>query len=357
MLTEKEASVIMFTRKVNAKILCLNHYKSAITSFLNRPGNKKCCNIFKKHKSPVGSYLTEVSIQLANQTRDFTKYEVVPGTKICTRMCLPLLEEAIDSGRHLDTFPPEPEVNTSQEDVAYEEFTPPKDPKEEVDECFKMVGLSPPRKNESFGHLNQKMNELNSAILKRLDPEGKFSFNENTDFRVFLNNLKQNHSTMTKKELFEIIKNLPNTWSSRKLAEETGIPLNFICDARNESLSLERKERSDKMSQELKQKIIDFYLSDRISKVMPGTTISVKYHDGHRELHCKQLMFHHVYEAHNIFCQMYPEDKVSLSQFRKLRPGQVVLVGAPGTHMTCKGSHWFDSIFLSNFLNFSVYSL
>ena len=67
-------------------------------------------------------------------------------------------------------------------------------------------------------------------------------------------------------------------------------------------------------------------------------TISVKYPDGHRELHCKQLMFHHVYEAYNLFCQMYPEDKVSLSHFRKLRPGQVVLVGAPGTHLTCKAS-------------------
>ena len=338
MLTETEASVILFTRNVNARILCVNHYKATIQRFLNRPENKKCCNIFQKHKSPVGSKLTEVSIQLANDTKDFTKYKVVPGTKICTRMCLPLLEEAIDSGRHLETFPPEPEVNTSQEDEAHEEFTPPKDPKEEVDECFKMVGLSPPRNNESFGHLHQKMNELNSAILKRLDPEGKFSFNENTDFRVFLNNLKHNHDNMTKKELAELIKSFPNTWSSRQLAEETGLPLNLICDVRNESYSFERKERSDKMSEELKQKIIDFYLSDRISKVTPGTQISVKYPDGHRELHCKQLMFHHVYESYKIYSEMFPEDKVSLSQFRKLRPGQVVLVGAPGTHMTCKVS-------------------
>ena len=45
-----------------------------------------------------------------------------------------------------------------------------------------------------------------------------------------------------------------------------------------------------------------------------------------------------MYEVYNKFIEMNPDDKVSLSQFRKLRPGQVVLVGAPGTHQTCKVS-------------------
>ena len=143
---------------------------------------------------------------------------------------------------------------------------------------------------------------------------------------------------MKKEEKANLIKILPKTWSSGQLAKETGIPLNLKCEARNNSLKIIRKQRSDKMTEGLKEKITNFYLSDRISKVMPGTKISVKGADGKREHHCKQLLFHHVYEVYNKFIEMHPDDKVSLSQFRKLRPGQVVLVGAPGTHQTCKVS-------------------
>ena len=120
--------------------------------------------------------------------------------------------------------------------------------------------------------------------------------------------------------------------------EVTGSPAEGYTsnDARNEKLCFNRKERSDKMSPELKEKIIQFYLSDRISKIMPGTTISVKGPDGKRELLHKQLLFSSLYETHAQFLEKHPDEQVSLSQFRKLRPGNVVLVGAPGTHETCK---------------------
>ena len=101
------------------------------------------------------------------------------------------------------------------------------------------------KKQQSVEHICQNLKELNSAIVKRIDPEGKFSYTENDDFKSFLNNLKENHSIMKKEEKANLIKILPKTWSSGQLAKETGIPLNLICEARNNSLKIIRKQRND----------------------------------------------------------------------------------------------------------------
>ena len=87
-----------------------------------------------------------MSIQLAKDTSDFTTYNIVPSTKICTRVCLPLLEGAIDAGKLQETFPPEHEVDISLEKDVQGDYSPPKDPKDEVDACFNSVGLVPPEK-------------------------------------------------------------------------------------------------------------------------------------------------------------------------------------------------------------------
>ena len=50
--------------------------------------------------------------------------------------------------------------------------------------------------------------------MKRIDPEGKFNYTKNDDFKSFLNNLKENHSIMKKEEKANLIKILPKTWSS-----------------------------------------------------------------------------------------------------------------------------------------------
>ena len=144
-LTDMESEIILYSRNRAAKILCSKHYKSCIQSFLSK--HKDCCNLFRKHKKPVRSYLTEVSIQLAKDTSDFTTYNIVPSTKICTRVCLPLLEGAIDAGKLQETFPPEHEVDISLEKDVQGDYSPPKDPKDKVDTCFNSVCLFPPEKH------------------------------------------------------------------------------------------------------------------------------------------------------------------------------------------------------------------
>ena len=71
-----------------------------------------------------------MSIQLAKDTSDFTTYNIVPSTKICTRVCLPLLEGAIDAGKLQETFPPEHKVDISVEKDVPGDYSPPKDPKD-----------------------------------------------------------------------------------------------------------------------------------------------------------------------------------------------------------------------------------
>ena len=274
--------------------------------------------------------------------KEFTKHVVIPGQKICTRACLPLLQNEIDEGKMKETFDP-PQENVDQlVDIEQENDqtfdSPENEGRTPVDKFVNSLDLSPIRPTiQSEDYLNRKLEEVDSAIRKRLDPDEKFQ--KRNDFLEFLRNLKEGHHEMDKEEKARLINMLPKSWSAKEISEETGISERFINDARMGRLKFERKEQKNKMSQELKEKIIQFYLSDRISKILPGTTISVKGEDGKRTLMCKQLLLLSVYETYEKYKEKYPEDKVSLSAFRQLRPKHVVLVGSPGTHETCKDSN------------------
>jgi len=79
-----------------------------------------------------------------------------------------------------------------------------------------------------------------------------------------------------------------------------------------------------------------FYESDEISRLMPGkkdcVTVRV---NGEKEVLQKRLLLCNMAEAHRKFKDDNANDKVGFTKFTELRPKNVVLAGASGTHSVC----------------------
>ena len=85
-----------------------------------------------------------------------------------------------------------------------------------------------------------------------------------------------------------------------------------------------RKRRRDRISENVKQKIKDFYLSAEISRIVPNKkeVICLKTQEEKQYVQ-KQVMVMTSADAFHQYKRQYPEDKVGFSSFKKLKPAQV----------------------------------
>ncbi|CAH1233108.1 Hypp590 [Branchiostoma lanceolatum] len=85
-----------------------------------------------------------------------------------------------------------------------------------------------------------------------------------------------------------------------------------------------RKKRKDRIPELLKQKVKEFYLSPQISREVPDKRAAVKIKEGSKVILLqRQNMTMTIDDAYTLYNKMYPEDKIGLTSFNKLRPLQV----------------------------------
>ena len=91
------------------------------------------------------------------------------------------------------------------------------------------------------------------------------------------------------------------------------------------------------MSDEKREKVLEFYESDQNTRTQAGKKQYkvVMNSNGDKETRQKKLFLHTLYDAHVLYLQQNPTLKVSLTTFCKLRPPHVILAGPKGTHSTC----------------------
>ena len=108
-----------------------------------------------------------------------------------------------------------------------------------------------------------------------------------------------------------------------------------MTSVRDGTVRVNRKERSDKCNPETIQKVTQFYLDEKNSKILPGKKdwVSVKTSNGRVKMR-KQFLLSTIGEAHLQFVEENG-NIISKDMFRKLRPPNVVLVGSAGTHQIC----------------------
>ena len=96
-----------------------------------------------------------------------------------------------------------------------------------------------------------------------------------------------------------------------------------------------RKERKDSIPEEVKERVKEFYLSPNITREVPDKREAIKVKDKDKVLivqgHYMSKAIQDAYEEYN---RAYPNDKLGLTSFNKLRPKQVKKV-AETNRRTC----------------------
>lgn len=89
-----------------------------------------------------------------------------------------------------------------------------------------------------------------------------------------------------------------------------------------------RATRSDALDDDTKALVNRFYISDKISRTLPGRkdVKSVKLPNGKREKRQKMLLMYSTADSNDLFKEEYPDIKIGLTKFRELRPEHVVLM-------------------------------
>ena len=87
---------------------------------------------------------------------------------------------------------------------------------------------------------------------------------------------------------------------------------------------------------ETENAVRELYLSDNISRQMPGMKDFVSiFLDGRKQHVQKHLVLCNLKEAYEVFKADHQGIKISFSKFSELRPRQCVLAGSSGTHSVC----------------------
>lgn len=161
--------------------------------------------------------------------------------------------------------------------------------------------------------------------------------------REIMNLVKQKFKTAsTLREKIVWLTVTPLTWNVVKLQKEFGISYKFALHAKNVQGefgfgSYPPKKECNIFSNVESEKIVNFYLSDEISRIMPGQkdVVSVPQENGKKVKLQKHLILCNVKEAYVAFKKDYPEINVGFSKFASLRPKQCVLADSNGTHNVC----------------------
>lgn len=84
-------------------------------------------------------------------------------------------------------------------------------------------------------------------------------------------------------------------------------------------------------------KVINFYISDEISRILPGKKdyVTIRDNNGIKHQVQKRLILCNLKEAYVEFKTQNPDEKIGFSKFAEFRPKQCILVEPAGTHTVC----------------------
>ena len=286
-------------------------------------------------------------MELADRTRKYTKFKIVPCQKICPK-CIGLLETAIEHGKQQQEKEAAEEavaaVNMSQDsvnnnvdiDTTYE----PTQDEDKVAQAYELFNLSPPRKTdmiEDKDYRANKLQDIDQEILSNLGVlEDIENVSEENEIVKKIKDLAQDD--LSKEVKAFIVQIMPSSWSVNDVVRNTGLSKRLVHDVRSGKFKLERKESSNKLSPEKIIQIREFYFEDRITRTMPGQNdvISVRQSDGKRKPERKELLQFTLEEAFKRYQAEYGEKDICFSTFYRHKPKNVVLVASTNAQNSCQ---------------------
>ena len=130
------------------------------------------------------------------------------------------------------------------------------------------------------------------------------------------------HSTVRRSEKVKILTALPKSWSVRKIMKEFGASSYMARQAKKlvlekGFLSSPNPKPGNPLPERKKQLVSDVYLSDEISRMLPGRKDCVSFMNAERKrvTRQKRLLLCNLKEAYQHFKSVHPDAKVGFSTF------------------------------------------
>lgn len=342
---EERELLILRTKCVNFENICNQHMHDFLSIFEDR--QRVCCDPFMKHKKNVYKGLNTVSLPFSKKYKQ--KVELVPGTKICVSCRKAVYSTFLQDNEKVsnlsDTdYEPDDFLSTNEviaklnESCELMECSPIKVRKRKFDERATYLENKADRIANRFQNMARKALNIESSS-KNKESENKQKCN---DCANLMCKLKEKFKKSKIDDQIQILTLVPESWSilqtvnffetseylvkkARKLLKEEGIL--YKC----------KKRKGHTLSDEVIQKVKDFYYDDEISRVSSNKKdcISVPTKHGKRELITKRLILHNLKDVYLSFKEKNPTEKIGFTKFCELRPQECVTVNSRGIHSVC----------------------
>lgn len=144
---------------------------------------------------------------------------------------------------------------------------------------------------------------------------------------------------VSKIDKYKVLTSIPKRFSIPEVQRRTGCSHHMAKTASalkntEGAFSWPAPKQGKPMDQEHVELITKFYTADENSRASPNETLFVKV-AGERVKVEKRRIMHNLNDMFQLFQKEYPQVKVSLSKFCKLRPKNCIWPGLRGQHITC----------------------
>lgn len=348
-LTECEQLLLESRLSSKLETIC-NYHKIKYLNKYHHLFGRNCSDPLSVHKKPVRNGLREIRLEHLNKPQN-VPVDLIPGKSLCPT-CNKKIFGAVSEEQQNDVdkdFQPE----TDTEKSAIGECTS----LNVVDTLCESLNLSPASKiiklskNKRQTALKTKTEKIHSAVKRKLassfnecltdgeerNEEGEVNLSSN--YKKLIEQLKDKCKLATKEDKIKIISLLPESWSRQKVFEELENVTNYQIRLSRSLMKTQgvlpelKKNRGNKLSDEVVTDVIKFYEEDENSRLCPGKKECVSL--GNKVYKQKRLIMYSLNELFVSFKQKYPNHKVGRSAFCSLRPKWCVLPGAAGTHTVC----------------------
>ena len=213
------------------------------------------------------------------------------------------------------------------------------------------LGLSPVNARQ-FKRSKKDAHEVFAGTVKKIRKSLEEEFNiqiespktKEEELEDMLQGLKQafKDNVGNSDAQYRILTSLPPSWSVRKIMKEFEVGQKKAKKAKelqkkNGFHSFPSKQVGKSLSSDTVNTVRDFYNTDNISRLLPGKKdcVSMKV-NGEKQRVQKRLILCLLKEAYIFFKDKYQDNmKIGFSKFSELRPKNVVLPNASGTHSVC----------------------
>ena len=349
-----EQEILKSRKKVEGLFLCKSHFRNEISNWRRLQTN--CCNVLEKHTKPCKSKLVVVSLELAQTTKNFTNYLLIPDQKLCYP-CKRRVSEAIEDEKtkRENEDMEQAEILADQQAQAAEckqtdtswvpEEAEEENAKAKLDKIYEILNLPKLDMVEDTGiSFMDKLNQLKGIASSLPNP------NQDREQEIY-KNIKEKWSGYDKKQRVTVLDILPDSLKHDEIVHLTGASSRLIKEVKKGDVQFERKQREDKFGADIQKMVADFMLDEKNSRHGAGMQefVSVKTENG-REPKQKHYLKTTLHQTYLNFKEEFPHIKIGLSKFKEFRPKWVIKYAdqESGTQKCCCQEHENGSLLLDS---------